>query len=298
MSADDDSVLPSRFELTAGGLTAVVLAHGAELRALRKDGVPYLYEADAPGFWPKSAPILFPAVGRSSGDVWCVEGRDYPMPRHGFARDLLWDAERGADDFVELTLSDGPATRKHFPYAFLLTAEYRLTPESLVCTYRLQNDDDRALPFSFGLHPAFRLPTKPDGSPAPARVRFPKKMRAERVLLEDGYRTKKRELVMKNTEFLPLSSELFSRDAIVLRNPEVEELTLEAEGSPRSVRVAFTPCTWLGVWSQPGAPFVCLEPWRGVAAKIGDTPDVESKDAIEWLPPAETFEYRMTITPT
>ena len=295
---DDDVVLPSRFELSAGDLTASVLAHGAELCSLRKGGVPYLYEGDAKEFWPKSAPILFPAVGRSAKDIWCIEGKNYPMPRHGFARDLLWDADCGSDDFVELSLVDSAATLKHYPFSFSLTAEYRLSPTALTCTYRLTNEDERSVPFSFGLHPAFRWPLEPGLSRTATRVRFPRKMRAERVLLEDGLRTKTREALIKNSDVLPLADGLFNRDALVLRNPEVEELVLEAEGSPRRIRLTFSPCTWLGIWSKPGAPFVCLEPWRGVASKVGDTTDVESKDAIEWLAPGAVFEYVMTIEPS
>lgn len=295
--SDDAFELPSSFELSAGDLTARVLARGAELTSLRKAGTPYLYEGDAPEFWAKSAPILFPTVGRSVGDAWCVEGKTYPMPRHGFARDLAWEPVSGSDTFVELQLSDSKATRKHYPFEFELTATYRLTPEELVASYRLENFEDRAIPFSFGLHPAFRWPLDPATERNAWRVTFPREMRAERVLLEDGLRGKKRAPALKGTDALPLGDGWFKDDAIVLRNPEVESLVLESDASPRKVRLSFTPCTWLGIWSKPGAPFVCLEPWRGVASKTNDVPDVEAKDAIEWLKPGETFDYELRIRP-
>jgi galactose mutarotase-like enzyme len=288
---------PETFDLEAGDLTARISTRGAELVRLRKGGVPYLYEGDAPGFWPRSAPLLFPVVGRCPEDRLTFEGAALPMPKHGFARDLAWEPLRGSDDAVELLLEDSKATRKSYPYAFELRALYQLQHDRLDARYFLENLDERAIPFSFGCHPAFRWPLDPDAPRAGWRVVFPKKLRAERVFLEDGLRGSRREPVLKNRAELVLSDALFEPDAIVIRKPEVGEATLESDASPRKVRLRFSEPSWLGVWSQPGAPFVCIEPWRGVASKVGDAGDVETKEAIEWLDPGETFEFELTIAP-
>lgn len=286
------------FELAVGDLTARVKARGAELVSLRKGGTPYLYEGDAKGFWPKSAPLLFPVVGRCVEDKLTIEGRDYPMPKHGFARDLPWDALRGSEDAVELVLTDGPATRKHYPFAFELTALYQLHADRLDCRYRLENLDARAIPFSFGCHPAFRWPLDPATPRGAWRATFPKRLRADRVLLVDGLRGTARTPVLRNRADLPLDDALFEPDAIVLRDPGVREVVLESDASPRKVALRFSEITWMGIWSQPGAPFVCLEPWRGVASKAGRSDDVETKEAIERLEPGATFEFELTIAPT
>jgi galactose mutarotase-like enzyme len=285
------------FELKEGALTATVSAKGAELVSLRKDGVPYLYEGDAPKFWNRSAPLLFPVVGRCVDDSWCVEGKTYPMPRHGFARDMTFEPVRGSDASVELSLEDSKATRARYPFAFELTASYALNLGALEATYRLENREERSIPFSFGLHPAFRWPLDPAAPKESYGVDFGRKMRLERVRLVDGLRGKKRDPLLKNAERLKLSDALFDDDALVLRRPDVTELVLSSDRSPRGVRLRFSECTWLGIWSKPGPPFVCLEPWRGVAGMIGDSGDVETKEGIEWLEPGATFEYSATIEP-
>ncbi|HYC78807.1 MAG TPA: aldose 1-epimerase family protein, partial [Planctomycetota bacterium] len=100
-----------------------------------------------------------------------------------------------------------------------------------------------------------------------------------------------------NGPHLVLEDRLFEKDAIVLQDPKVRELALEAEGSPRKVKLAFTEITWLGIWTKPGAPFICLEPWRGVASAVGDGPDVAVKEGIERLAPGDVFEFDLSITP-
>jgi galactose mutarotase-like enzyme len=296
-SALQSSADPESFELAAGDLTARINARGAELTSLRKRGVPYLYEGDGAGFWPKSAPLLFPVVGRCPEDRLTFEGRALPMPKHGFARELTWEPNRGSDDALELSLEDSKATRKSYPYSFELTALYQLHPDRLDCRYFLENLEDRAIPFSFGCHPAFRWPLDPAAPRESWKVVFPKPLRAERVLLEDGLRGANKEPVLKNKSELPLADALFAPDAIVLRNPGVREAVLASDASPRKVRLRFSEISWMGIWSQPGAPFVCLEPWRGVASKVGDSGDVETKEAIEWLDPGAVFEFELTIEP-
>ncbi|HQU34796.1 MAG TPA: hypothetical protein PLB88_10800, partial [Thermoanaerobaculaceae bacterium] len=52
-----------------------------------------------------------------------------------------------------------------------------------------------------------------------------------------------------------------------------------------------------GVWSKPGAPFVCLEPWCGIADPPDATGHLEDKEGIVRLPPGSTFARVVTIRP-
>jgi galactose mutarotase-like enzyme len=282
-------------EIAAGGLEARVAARGAQLVSLRRGGVRYLYEGDEPRFWAKSAPILFPVVGRCAGDRIVAEGVEHPMPRHGFARDLDFEAKRVEPTEALFALADSDATRRHYPYPFELLAEYRAEEGRLQCLYTVRNRGDRPMPFSFGLHPAFRWPL--DDSPRESwRVRFPRRMTADRIFLRDGLRSERRERVLDGGMALPLSDDLFAEDALVLRT-SVDRLVLESPASPRSVELRFDACTWLGIWSLPRAPFLCLEPWRGVAGAHGDTGELRTKEGVESLPPGAHFRYSLAIFP-
>ena len=59
---------------------------GAELTSIMANGREYLWQGD-PAFWGRRAPILFPIVGRLADDKLHINGNEYTMKQHGFARD-------------------------------------------------------------------------------------------------------------------------------------------------------------------------------------------------------------------
>jgi len=268
-------------ELADGPLRVTIDPLGAQLRSLRLDGVPYLYEGDSP-FWPKSAPILFPVVGRCTGDLFL--GR--PMPRHGFARDLLWKVGGRGGEF-ELVSSE--RTRAHYPFDFALRARYAVEGTTLDCRYEVENRGEVEMPFSFGLHPAFRWPLG-DGPRDGWVVRFPRALDTERVFLEEGLRGERREPVRGTT--IALSDALFADDALVLRDPGTTAMVLESPHSPRKVVLDHSPVSWLGLWSIPRAPFICLEPWQGVAGKRDES---SKKEGLLALPARGRWGFQLTI---
>ena len=74
---------------------------GAELVSLyHKDhDLEYMWGAD-PVFWGKSSPVLFPIVGGLKDNSYIFEGKTYDLPRHGFARELVFEIEDHWDDGI------------------------------------------------------------------------------------------------------------------------------------------------------------------------------------------------------
>ena len=69
-------------------LTVEIAEKGAELQSIKDaNGREYLWQGD-PDFWPRRSPILFPLVCSVNDDTYTVDGKDYHLPRHGFARDM------------------------------------------------------------------------------------------------------------------------------------------------------------------------------------------------------------------
>ena len=51
----------------------------------------------------------------------------------------------------------------------------------------------------------------------------------------------------------------------------------------------------LGIWTKPGAPFLCVEPWQGYAAPEGFAGELATKPGIVRLEPGASASYAMTI---
>ena len=85
-------------ELKNEQISIVVAEMGAELQSVKDSkGREYLWQAD-PEFWPRHSPILFPIVCSVNDDTYVVDGKEYHLPRHGFARDTEFTLVAKTDD--------------------------------------------------------------------------------------------------------------------------------------------------------------------------------------------------------
>ena len=114
-------------------------------------------------------PLMFPFAGRIRGTSFDFEGKSYVLEAgdglgnaiHGFVMSRPWRVtEQKADRVVgqfQASVDDASLLR-HWPADFRITAEYRVTGNSLVSEFAIENPDTKPLPFGFGTHGYFRLP--------------------------------------------------------------------------------------------------------------------------------------------
>jgi galactose mutarotase-like enzyme len=99
---------------------------------------------------------------------------------------------------------------------------------------------------------------------------------------------------------MPIQSALFENDAIVYDH--IEEVRLQSDKG-NGVAVAMLGFPYVGIWSKYDAasgtiaPFVCIEPWFGIADTADSTGALSQKAGIQKLAPEAEFNssYRMTF---
>jgi galactose mutarotase-like enzyme len=275
-------------------LSADIAALGAELVALRDaSGRDFLWDGD-PAWWRGRAPLLFPIVGRVPNDEIVVEGQRYPMRQHGLARITQFALVETKAEQCLYRLASSEATRAVYPFDFLLDVRYALEASTLAITATVTNTGTRAMPVSFGFHPAFRWPL-PGGSarsehglefdvPEPAPVR---RLR-QGLLLAAPFPTP----VRGNT--LSLADDLFVDDALIFQHPASRGVTYKSASGP-SIRIEYPDMPNLGVWSKPGAGFLCIEPWHGYAAPEGFDGELRDKEGSLSIAPGASRSFAITI---
>lgn len=282
--------------IASGELAATISPLGAELQSLTdRDGRALMTNAD-PAYWSGRAPLLFPIVGRLHHDVLRVEALEYPMQKHGFARKSIFKPIESSADHALFRLSDSSDTRTQYPFAFELDAKYRVGGATLFQTVTVRNNGNAVLPFSFGYHPAFAWPLPYGGAREAHEMRFenPEPGTLRRVTSYGTIaQTGKPSPVDGAT--LHLSDSLFDDDALVWENINSRSLNYGAPGFP-SLQIAFPDTPSLGIWTKPGAAFVCVEPWAGIADPEGYAGEFADKPAIMLLPAGGEHMFRMTIT--
>lgn len=139
-------------------LTLNISLHGAELTSIRGSfGREFLWQAD-PAFWKRHSPVLFPIVGSLWDKHFRVNGREYEMGQHGFARDMDFRLVSESEDEMWFELNSSPETLAKYPYEFTLRIGYRLEANKIRVMWEVSGDDSQIMWFQIGAHPAFYLP--------------------------------------------------------------------------------------------------------------------------------------------
>jgi galactose mutarotase-like enzyme len=267
-------------------------SQGAELISLIKNNSEYLWQAD-PRFWPRHAPILFPIVGKLENDQYQIGPSILSMSQHGFARDRKFTLAEEKPDGISYETRSDEQTLKIYPFQFALSVRYQLEGNKLIVLYSVKNIDHQRIWFSVGAHPGFCF--GPGETFSDYVLKFDLKETAERHFLEKGIFSGKTERVLNNSDTLALSDRLFENDAVIFKYLKSEAVTVRHKSGHRDIRVAFRGFPYLGIWSKPGAPFVCIEPWHGIADTRGSGKDFREKEGMQSLGPDEIFDCHYTI---
>lgn len=283
-------------EIASNGLTAAINPLGAELVHLRDSQRRELMSDADPAFWAHTAPILFPVIGMTNGGVIRIDGVKYPMPKHGFARDSTFDLVRHERDRAVFRLTDNDETRPHYPFAFRLDIDFSLYGARLTVEARIANRGDRPMPAQFGFHPALAWPL-PFGAPrAEHRIIFDAD-EPERLLrvAPDGLIAPERRDSPLDGRVLHLRDALFTDDALVFDPVHSDKVRYGADEEP-ALEVAFPETPRLGVWTKPGARFVCIEPWHGLADPEGFAGELRDKPGVFTVTPGAEKRITMSVT--
>lgn len=276
-----------------------VAEHGAELISLQKDGFEYIWPA-LPEFWKRHAPILFPIVGKVFDGTYRVQGKEYHLPQHGFARDSEFEVVETLENQVSLRLAASEATLRDYPYPFVLTATYILEDNTLRCIWKIDNPSDETIYFQIGAHPAFNYPHFEAEDVLHGYLEFRREDEPTDVLTiallgESGCVLPETECLLLPESRLPLTQHIFDRGALVLEDCQADKVTLFDKLRHPLLAVSFDAPV-LGIWSPTNAPFCCIEPWYGRADSEGFTGPIEQRRHIQQLPAQGTFTFEYDIT--
>jgi len=285
---------PASVTIASEQLRATFSSLGAELVRLQgAAGVELLWSGD-PAVWAGRSPLLFPIVGGVKDDRITVGGKAYPLSRHGFARTSTFELIDAQPSRCLWRLRANEETRARYPFAFRLDVAYSVDGNRLTLAATVANEGDGPMPASFGFHPAFRWPLSPSLPREQHEIRFDKRERAPIRRLSNGLLG---EAVLSPVQGdrMVLADSLFAEDALIWDRLQSRSLSYGGPTGP-SLRLDFPDMPHLGIWSKPGAGFVCLEPWQGFASPVGFDGELAEKPGIILVPAGSTRDFKLTVT--
>jgi galactose mutarotase-like enzyme len=278
------------------GLTATINPQGAQLSVLRDAADRDLLWNGDPAVWAGRAPILFPIVGMLAGGHYRSGGQSYALPRHGFARNRRFALAEAGPTSVTFRLSADEQTLAVYPFRFELDVNFSLQGASLAVTSWIRNRGATAMPASLGYHPAFVWPLPYGEDRAAHFIEFECDEPAPLRRL-DGNGLLSPEPLATPVEHrrLTLRDELFANDALIFDHIASRTVSYGSDVGPR-IAVSFAGVPYLGMWSKPGAQFICIEPWQGVTDPAGFSGELQDKPGMLLVPPGQATAVGMTIT--
>ena len=287
--------------LENSNLLIEVNEHGAELSKLfsKKHNLDFLWSGDST-YWGKKSPILFPIVGRLKDDETIIDDKIYNMTQHGFARDCTFKLVKGKKNILTYSLIANEETRTRFPYNFQLLVSYELNDNSIKVLWNVKNLDFKIMYFSIGAHPAFKVPFIKEENLEDYYLAFKTKKDVEKYEFEIPFIKEKNKV--NAPDYIFIKPELFKSDALIYNG--VDELTLKSKNNDMALKVSFKDFPFVGIWSpfysetKTIAPFICIEPWYGIADLKVSTKEFKHKLGVNKIEAGEEFNasYEITIT--
>ena len=279
--------------------TVTVSSVGAEIISIKSiDGKELLWQNNLGEGWADHAPILFPFAGRLKNGEYFYKGNAYKMQIHGFARQSEYTLKSASDKKLVLKLKSSEQTRKIYPFDFSLTVIYKLVGKKIKLLVNVENTGAETLPYAFGWHPGFILPTDNGQDIEDYSVKFKDKKLLTRALTVGTMDDERlfEPYPVSNSEYKFSEKEIYEADTMIFLEAG-NEVTLKADGHPYELNMSWSEnlpvlCLWKIAKSE--AKFICIEPWTHLVAR-GERSNYLEERPMNRLAPGEADNYEYSI---
>ena len=244
-------------------------------------------------YWARHAPVLFPNVGKYYKGCLTHNGSYYPEGQHGFARDCGFICTMQESDRATFLLESNESTLKRYPFPFRLEIGYELEDAGIKVMWKVLNIGNETMYFTIGGHPAFNVPVLDGTKFTDYYLYFEGKDSLDYKLLDKASGC----IIADSREVLPLENSMyqlregmFDNDALVFDDGQIDKVAILYPDKNPYITMECAGFPNFGIWSKPGAPFVCLEPWQGRTDNAGFEGEISTKPGITALNPGEIFE--------
>ncbi len=194
-------------------------------------------------------PILFPICGNLPEDTYTLNGKQFKLKQHGFARNLPWEVGKQVTEdnaALKVVLNSNEETKTVYPFDFQVNFTYQLHGNTLTIIQEIKNLSSEPMPFSVGFHPYFLAPDKSQLEFEIPSTEFQEKGSPEIHSFDGNFD--------------------FSRDEIDVAFKQLSAKSTSVTDKARKLKITLEYddiFSTLVFWTVKGKEFYCLEPWSG-----------------------------------
>ncbi|WP_270593329.1 aldose 1-epimerase family protein [Faecalibacillus faecis] len=286
-------------ELSNQYLTVNLHPKGAEIISIvgNQDHINYMWKRDACQ-WANSAPILFPIVGAIKNDTCRIDGKEYHMIQHGFARHNEFEIKNQSQTEVTFTLVSNDEIIKQYPFLFELNVTYKLVENTLTCFINVKNKDHQTIYFQVGGHPAFACPFMENESSNDYYVEFSEyETRNQKVIdvAKRGMSHVQLPFFDHEKRFF-VRQQLFNNDAIVIKDFKSENISIKSLNHQKSIVFHMQGFDHVGLWTAKHVGgLLAIEPWVGHADYVDFDGEFKEKESCVALDTDKEFNVQFAV---
>ena len=215
------------------------------------------------------------------------------MGRHGFARDNEFELKEIGENNLTFSYKSNEKSLKIYPFNFEFLINYIIKDSGLEIEYQVINKEQGEIYFGLGTHPAFIADKYPIED---YYLEFSQEETLDLYVLEEAmYVSRNKKPYLNNEKIIKITENIFENDALIFNDVKSKYLSIKNIHDSKEVKVSLDGFPWLGIRSPVKAPFLCLEPWCGVADFINHDGNLINKDGINKLDKDEIFKKTMEI---
>lgn len=265
---------------------------GAELESIKFNNKEMLHTGKE--FWDRQSPILFPTVGRLRDNQSIINDKKYTIPQHGFAKDMKFELIKETENEKLYITKSNEETLKMYPFEFELYTKYIINESTLTVEYNVINKDNKEMIFGIGGHPGFKLDMHQEEYYFELED---EENEVEFMEVEGNYISNKpAKNILKNNKIIEITKETFINDAIMMKKLKSNTIALKQKKDNKKIlEFTFEEFPILAIWSMPGAPFICLEPWFNYADRVKETGYFKDKEGVVTLSPEKEFNCKFSV---
>lgn len=267
-------------------LSAEIKDFGAELHSLhsKQSDVEYLWQG-IPTIWSGQSPLLFPIIGQLLNGKFNYKGKDYSLPKHGFARKSVFELLSNDGSCAMLSLQSNDSTLAIYPFEFEFRICFELIGNSISVKHTVINKSDGEMYFSIGAHPGFNCELGDYLEFSENETLVTERIDENAIIIDEQFP------LLNNERKIEITAEIFNDDALFLSKIKSSLISLKSPRHNRELRFDFMASPFLGIWAKPAAPYVCIEPWYGINDSYNKYEDISKKRGIQKLLKSESFEF-------
>lgn len=230
---------------------------GAEIVSVLVDGKEKLWQ-NTDGSWDGHAPLLFPVCGHFGCKV---NGVEYPMPPHGFAKDMTFRVKKQSAVCILFELLSSPETKEFYPYSFVYRVGYRIKGKKLSIFHEIVNPSDRPIYFACGGHESYLL----ENSIGNYKLIFPfTESFVHRPHNKDGFLTGAHDILGMGKELILPDNYLQNGATVILEKIKSQRLRFANTNGKPVADITFKGFHNILLWRPGNAAVICIEPWSNL----------------------------------